>query len=99
MNVKPCSRNLIITLGEKGVLVITANGRRQIPAYPVIAIDTVAAGDAFVGAFATGIAEGLNVDDAVKLGNAAAAISVTRHGAQPSLPIRKEVNEFLGGQK
>ncbi len=92
-------QNLIITLGEKGVLVITADGRRQIPAYPVIAIDTVAAGDAFVGAFATGIAEGLNVDDAVKLGNAAAAISVTRHGAQPSLPTRKEVNEFLGGQK
>lgn len=92
-------RNLIITLGEKGVLVVTPDGRRQIPAYPVIAIDTVAAGDAFVGAFATGLAEGMSVEQAVQLGNAAAAISVTRHGAQPSLPMRKEIDEFLGGQK
>ena len=91
-------RNLIITLGEKGVLVVTADGRKQIPSYPVKAVDTVAAGDAFVGAFATGISEGLNIDDAVKYGNAAAAISVTRHGAQPSLPLRKEASEFLAGQ-
>ena len=91
-------RNLIITLGEKGVLVVTADGRKQILSYPVKAVDTVAAGDAFVGAFATGISEGLNIDDAVKFGNAAAAISVTRHGAQPSMPLRKEVNEFLAGQ-
>ena len=92
-------KNLIITLGEKGVLVVTADGRRQIPAYPVIAIDTVAAGDAFVGAFATGLAEGMSVEQSVQLGNAAAAISVTRYGAQPSLPMRKEIKEFLGGQK
>lgn len=92
-------RNLIITLGEKGVLVVTAAGRRQISAYPVKAVDTVAAGDAFVGAFATGVAEGLNIEQSVQLGNMAAAISVTRHGAQPSLPMRKEVNEFFGGLK
>jgi ribokinase len=92
-------RNLIITLGEKGVLIITSDGRRQIPAYAVKAIDTVAAGDAFVGAFATGLAEGMNIEEAVHFGNAAAAISVTRHGAQPSLPMRKEINEFLGAQK
>lgn len=92
-------RNLIITLGEKGVMVVTADGRRQIPAYPVKVIDTVAAGDAFVGAFATGLAEGMNIEDAIHLGNAAAAISVTRHGAQPSLPMRNELNEFLGDRK
>lgn len=92
-------RNLIITLGKKGVLIVTTDGRTQIPAYPVKAIDTVAAGDAFVGAFATGLAEGMSVEQAVRLGNAAAAISVTRHGAQPSLPMRKEVNEFSGGKK
>jgi ribokinase len=92
-------RNLIITLGEQGVLVVNAEGRRQFPAYPVKAVDTVAAGDAFVGAFATGLAEGMSTEGAVQLGNAAAAISVTRHGAQPSLPMRKEVNEFIGGQK
>lgn len=92
-------RNLIITLGEKGAMVVTADGRRQIPAYPVKAIDTVAAGDAFVGAFATGLAEGMNIEESIQLGNVAAAISVTRQGAQPSLPMRKEINEFLGGQK
>jgi len=92
-------RNLIITLGEKGVLVVTPDGRKEIPAYSVQAVDTVAAGDAFVGAFATGLAEGMSVEQAVQLGNAAAAISVTRHGAQPSLPTRKEVNEFFGGRK
>ncbi len=92
-------RNLIITLGEKGVLIVTADGRKEIPAYSVQAVDTVAAGDAFVGAFATGLAEGMNTEQAAQMGNAAAAISVTRHGAQPSLPMRKEVNEFLGGQK
>jgi len=88
-------RNLIITLGEKGVLMVTAEGRKHIPANPVQAIDTVAAGDAFVGAFATGLAEGLGAEAAVRLGNAAAAISVTRRGAQPSLPMRKEVNVLL----
>jgi len=92
-------RNLIITLGEKGVLIVTADGRKEIPAYSVQAVDTVAAGDAFVGAFVTGLAEGMNTEQAAQMGNAAAAISVTRHGAQPSLPMRKEVNEFLGGQK
>ena len=90
---------LIVTFGEKGVMVVTADGRRQVPAYPVKAIDTVAAGDAFVGAFATGLAEGMNIEKSIELGNVAAAISVTRQGAQPSLPMRKEINEFLGGQK
>jgi ribokinase len=92
-------RNLIITLGEKGVLVVTADGRKEIPAYSVKAVDTVAAGDAFVGAFATGLAESMSAEQAVQLGNAAAAISVTRHGAQPSLPMREEVKEFSGGRK
>jgi ribokinase len=91
-------RNLIITLGEQGVLVITQDLHQHIPAYTVQAVDTVAAGDAFVGAFAAGLAEGMEPAQAVRLGNAAAAISVTRPGAQPSLPLRKEVDEFLGGQ-
>lgn len=92
-------RNLIITLGEQGVLLVTPEGREQFPAHKVPAIDTVAAGDAFVGAFSNGIAQGMRVAEAVRLGNAAAAISVTRRGAQPSMPTRTEVNDFLGGQK
>jgi ribokinase len=89
-------RNLMITLGEQGVLVVKQDSRQHIPAYPVQAVDTVAAGDAFVGAFAAGLAEGMALEQAVCLGNAAAAISVTRPGAQPSLPFRSEVDEFLG---
>jgi ribokinase len=89
---------LIITLGEKGAMIVSAESRIDIPAYPVKAVDTVAAGDAFVGAFAAGIAEGLSLESSARLGNAAAAISVTRPGAQPSLPRRLEVDEFLGGR-
>lgn len=92
-------RNLIITLGEQGALLVSGGQRTHIPAYPVKAVDTVAAGDAFVGAFATGLAEGLGLEAAARLGNAAAALSVTRPGAQPSLPLRREVDEFLGDKK
>jgi ribokinase len=92
-------RHLIITLGEQGVLLVTPEGRKQFPAHRVEAIDTVAAGDAFVGAFSTGIAEGMGVEDAVRLGNAAAAVAVTRRGAQPSLPTRADVSDFLRGLK
>ena len=92
-------RNLIITLGEQGTLLVTPEGREHFPAHRVQAIDTVAAGDAFVGAFSTGIAEGMRVEDAIRLGNAAAAIAVTRRGAQPSLPTREDVNDFLRGQR
>lgn len=91
--------NLIITLGEHGVLLVTPEGREEFPAHHVEAIDTVAAGDAFVGAFATGIAEGMSLQDAIRLGNAAAAVSVTRRGAQPSLPTRADVEHFLKGEK
>jgi ribokinase len=92
-------RHLIITLGEQGVLLVTPEGRKQFPAHRVEAIDTVAAGDAFVGAFSTGIAEAMSVEDAVRLGNAAAAVAVTRRGAQPSLPTRADVSDFLRGLK
>jgi ribokinase len=92
-------RHLIVTLGEHGVLLVTPDRREQFPAHKVQAIDTVAAGDAFVGAFSTGIAEEMCVEDAIRLGNSAAAVAVTRRGAQPSLPTREDVNNFLRGSK
>lgn len=88
-------KNLIITMGEKGVMAITSTNRLHVPAYHVKAIDTVAAGDAFVGAFSAGLAEGMSTETAIRFGNAAAAISVTRPGAQPSLPTRREVDLFI----
>jgi ribokinase len=91
--------NVVLTLGERGALLATGRPEApdflRIPSYAVDAIDTTAAGDAFVGALAAGIGEGLALPAAVSLANAAAAISVTRLGAQPSLARRSEVNEFL----
>lgn len=90
-------KNLIITLGAQGALLVTPGGRATFPAFPVNAVDTVAAGDAFVGTFSASLAAGISPQDAIRWANAAAAISVTRHGAQPSLPTRDEVRQFLQG--
>ena len=64
-------------------------------AYTVDVVDTTAAGDAFVGAFAVALAEGLPPVEALRRGNAAGALTVTRAGAQPSLPTRDEVDAWL----
>lgn len=85
---------VIITLGGEGALVQDESGPRRLPAYPVQAIDTTAAGDAFAGALAVALAEGKGVEQAVQFAQRAAAISVTRLGAQPSLPYRAEVETF-----
>ncbi len=66
-----------------------------IPACPVQAVDTTAAGDCFVGALAVGLCEGKSLLAAAEFASAAAAISVTRDGAQPSLPHREEVAQFM----
>ena len=58
-------------------------------------VDTTAAGDAFVGGFAVALAEGRPLSDAVRFANAAGALAVTKLGAQPSLPTRQEVEQFL----
>jgi ribokinase len=84
---------VIITLGAEGVLLQDATGAQRMPAYPVQAIDTTAAGDAFAGALAVALAEGKSIEAAVQFAQRAAALSVTRLGAQPSLPYRAEVEE------
>ncbi len=88
-------KQLLITLGEEGVILASVNQRLLIPAFKVTAIDTVAAGDAFVGALAVALTRGLSLKKAAQFANAAAAISVTRSGAQPSLPTQIEVEKFL----
>lgn len=88
-------RNVLVTLGGNGVWVDAAEWQGHVPAFPVTPIDTVAAGDTFIGAFASRLVEGASVQDAVRFGNAAAAIAVTRSGAQPSIPSRTEVDTFL----
>jgi len=82
---------VLITLGANGVAVIDDAGERHLPAHVVKAVDTTAAGDTFIGGFSAGLVEGLAMDDAVALGQRASALCVTRHGAQPSIPYRREI--------
>jgi len=86
---------LIVTVGAKGALVVKDGIEHIVPGYPVKAIDSVAAGDAFNGALAVALSRGENLLDAVRYSNAVGALSVTRVGAQPSLPTLKEVKQFL----
>ncbi|MBW8002241.1 MAG: ribokinase [Planctomycetes bacterium] len=88
-------KTVIITLGEKGLLLATKDGAKFIEAIAVQAVDSTAAGDAFTGALATAIAQGKTITDAVELAKAVAAFSVTKTGAQTSMPTLKELNEFL----
>ncbi len=93
------ARNVLITLGAEGVCVAQAKGDFHVPAYPVKAIDTVAAGDIFCGTLAMACAEGRNLEEAVRFASAAAAISVTRAGAQESAPKRGEIEGLMGRSK
>ncbi|WP_367870001.1 PfkB family carbohydrate kinase [Pseudomonas congelans] len=88
------ARNVIITLGERGTLFANASGVEHIPARRVQAVGTPAAGDTFVGGFAAALSAGQDELQAIRFGQAAAAISVTRAGAQPSIPTFEEVQEF-----
>lgn len=88
-------KNVIATLGSKGAIIGNGSGFEYIPGYAVNVVDTVAAGDAFNGALAYGIAEGVSLRDAVKYANAAGALTVTKPGAIPSLPTKREVDKFI----
>jgi ribokinase len=100
------AKDVIVTLGEKGALIISGTQVTQIATYNVNVIDTTAAGDAFIGGFASKILESASllapqVEEAVKYANACGALATTKFGAQPSLPRREEVESFMslrGGQ-
>ena len=89
---------VMITLGSRGVWVSREGQGRRISGFKVQAIDTIAAGDTFNGAFVTALLEGTALDEAIRFAHAAAAIAVTRKGAQPSVPWREEIDEFLRQQ-
>ena len=85
-------RHVIVTLGARGVLARFDDGKCEfLPARRVASVDTTAAGDTFVGAFAAAIAAGRSHTDALAFGQSAAALSVTRAGAQPSIPYLREL--------
>ena len=89
-------RTVIVTLGKNGVLLAHGGVVKVIPAPVVSAVDTTAAGDVFNGALAVGLGEGKSIRDAVVFANYAAALSVTRLGAQSSAPTREETEAFIG---
>lgn len=86
---------VVLTLGSRGALLYSGGQPTVVPSFSVSAVDTTAAGDAFVGGFAVGISEGRDPVDAARFAAAVAALSVTKIGAQPSLPRRSEVLRFL----
>lgn len=87
-------QQVIITMGANGALLADLKGIHLIPAYLVSPVDTTAAGDTFIGGFAAALTRNFSLEDAIKYGNAAAAIAVTRFGAQISIPTREEVDQF-----
>ena len=91
--------HVIVTLGERGALVVSHDGETHVPSFPVEAVDTTAAGDAFSGALAVALAEGMEMEAAVRFACAAGALATTVLGAQPSLPRRERVEALLRGTR
>ncbi|MBZ5667193.1 MAG: ribokinase [Acidobacteriia bacterium] len=92
-------KNVILKLGRRGCYLALADGtRRAVPAHQVSTVDTTAAGDAFNGAFAVGLLSGRDPVNSAEWACAVATLSVTRHGAQPSMPTANELEDFLEAQ-
>ncbi|AKJ99267.1 ribokinase [Pseudomonas brassicacearum] len=85
---------VIVTLGAQGLMFANGSSFEHFPAPRVKAVDTTAAGDTFVGGFAAALASGKSEVEAIRFGQVAAALSVTRAGAQPSIPTLQEVQAF-----
>jgi ribokinase len=86
---------VIIKLGQQGAYCLSGTEAFRVPSFPVTAVDSVAAGDAFNGGLAAALAEGLPLRQATAQASAVAALSVTKAGAQPSLPTQQELRAFL----
>ncbi|TAH53425.1 MAG: ribokinase [Chloroflexota bacterium] len=92
------ARTVIITLGEKGALWLNENAvAQQVTPFQVQVVDTTAAGDAFVGALGVALAREQDWETSLRTASAAGALAATKLGAQPSLPTRAELEEFLAG--
>ena len=90
-------KNVVITLGSKGLFFKNEVEEIRMKAFKVKVIDTTAAGDAFMGALACGLSKGLSIREVLKFANAAGALATTKLGAQPSLPKREDLNIFVKG--
>jgi ribokinase len=86
---------VVIKLGARGALLVSAGQERLFPAFRVHTVDTIAAGDAFTAALAASLVEGKELEEAVLFANAAGALATTKPGAQPSMPNRQEIEALL----
>jgi ribokinase len=89
------AKNVIVTLGSKGALFVSSKQVVRVDAYKVDVVDTTAAGDAFIGGFASSLLRGVEIEAAVKYANACGALAATKFGAQPSLPTKEETEKFI----
>jgi ribokinase len=90
-------RTVIVTLGDRGCLIVEGEHSPHVPGFTVETVDTVGAGDAFNGVLALALAEGLPLPEAARWANAAGALAVTKAGAQGALPRRDEIERLLNG--
>ena len=88
----------VVTLGDRGAVVVERGSVTELPAHPVRAVDTTAAGDAFTGAVGAALSQGATLPEALRRALAASALAVTVRGASPSLPTAAAVDEFLRAQ-
>lgn len=89
------AKHVIVTLGSHGALIVTDTQVSHTDSYKVNVVDTTAAGDAFIGGFATALLQDKSLEEAVRYGCACGALAVTKFGAQPSLPKKEEVERFM----
>src|SRR6185295_2005530 len=89
------AQNVIVTLGANGALIVSGQEVIHVSTYQVNVVDTTAAGDAFIGGFASALLQNKALEEAVRYGCACGALATTKFGAQPSLPTKSEVENFL----
>jgi ribokinase len=88
-------KNVIVTLGSKGALIVDKETSAQVDTFKVNVVDTTAAGDAFIGGFANALLENKSLEESVRYGCACGALATTKFGAQPSLPTKEDVEKLL----